>query len=274
MSDEQMQLVDPAVCSATDDANPADRPDIEFLMDSLRLDGQRVPVILAPKPDRPGEYQYIDGHGRGYCLGRLKKKMLAIVRPRPVSDIERIEIKFSTNLIRRNMSLEEIAADASRYIELTGCSQKEAAVRLKCSDATISRALSLTRRIPAEYRAVANQLGPSVVSLISPLKSGDAMRQAFEFARTPDAAGKKPTRAELARFVGQLRGKKPPRTTKPKRLRLRVDDRRFEVELKAGDSPETLIEAFKAAVARLAEHKKLPLDIVAAVLADKEQPAA
>ena len=159
VTDAQIHLVDPADCSATDDANPAERPDIDLLMEGLRQDGQLVPVLLSPNPNPPPNYQYIDGHGRGYCLGVLGRKMKALILPRPASEAERIELKFSHNAIRRSMSLEEIAADASRYIELTGITQREVAVRLKCSDATISRALSLTRRIPPEYRAIANQ-GP------------------------------------------------------------------------------------------------------------------
>ena len=110
--------------------------------------------------------------------------------------------------------------------------------------------------------------------MISPLKSADAMRRALDFAATPLADGRTPNRAQLKQFIGQLDGRKPNRSARPKRFRLRVDDRRFEIDLKAGDSPETLIEAFKAATARLAKHRELPLDAVAAVLADKDHSAA
>jgi len=274
MTEPKIQMVDPADCFATDDADPAQRPDIGFLRDSLEQDGQKVPVLLAPHPEKPGKHVYVDGHGRGHCLRLLGRKMLALVLDRPVSEIERIELKFSHNALRRSMSLEEIAGEAARYIELTGCTQKEAGARLKCSDATVSRALALHRRVPADLRAAANQLGPSFVSLISPLGKDEAMRQAVEFAAKAGADGKKPSRDQVARFVAQLRGKKRPRPPRCKRIKLRIEERRYEIELKPGDGVDSLIEALRASANRLQRHRELSLEALAAVLADKEQPAA
>jgi ParB/RepB/Spo0J family partition protein len=274
MQAEEIQFVDPADCLPTDDSDPGSWTDNEFLMASLEEDGQKVPVLLAPDVDRPGKFRYIDGHRRGNCLGRLRRTMKAIVLPTMPTEVERIEVKFATNVIRRQMPLEEIGLEASRFIELTGASQREAATRLKCSDATISRALNSLRRLPTEIRTDVNKLGPSVTSIIASLPSEEAMREAFDFATTPGADGRTPTRDQLMRRVGGLRGKKKPKAKKCRRLRLRVDDRRFEVELCPGDTPESLIEAFKAAIARLTRHKGLPLEAVVAALADKEPSAA
>ena len=274
METTQIVLVDPADCSASENTDPESRPDLAFLMASLEADGQKVPVLLAPDGERPGKYRYIDGHGRGYCLGKLGRKMQAIVLPAMLSETERIEVKFATNAIRRCLSLLEIGMDAARYIELAHASQKEAAVRLKVSDTTISRGLSCLRRLPPDIRAEVNRLGHSFASLIASLPSEAAMRQALAFATTAGPEGKKPTRDQLLRLVNELRGKKKAKAKKGKRLRLRLEDRRFEVELKPGDTPESLMEAFRAAAARLARHKDLPLEAVAAVLADKEPSAA
>ena len=202
-----------------------------------------------------------------------RRKMSAIILDRVPSESERIELDFSLNVIRRSLGLAEIAVKAERHMEINGCTQKETARRFKCSDTTISRALTVTRRIPPELRAAALQLGPYFVSLISPLPTPEAIGQAIAFADTPKADGKKPSREQVTQFVGELRGKKPAKA-KARRFKLRVEDRRVEIELKPGDSAETLIEAFKAAVSRLQEHRKLPLNAVAAVMADKEPSAA
>jgi hypothetical protein len=275
MTDMQIHVVDPAEAEPAGDTDPATRPDIDFLEESIREDGQKVPVILSRHPEPAGKFSYltIDGNGRRYCLLRLGRKMSAIVLDRVPSESERIELEFALNVIRRSIGMAELAVKAERHIELNGCTQKETARRLKCSDTTISRALAVTRRIPAEHRADALRLGPYFVSLISPLPTPEAMGQAIAFADTPRTDGKKPSREQVTQFVGELPGRKPAKST-AKRLKLCVKDRRVEVELKPGDSADTLIEAFKAAVSRLQEHRKLPLDAVVAAMADKEPSAA
>lgn len=269
-----VQNVDPAACLPAESIDPALRPDIELLMESIRQHGQRVPVFLAPHPEQAGKSLIVDGNGRVFCLAALGRPVQAIMLDKPVSGAELIELEFALNAVRRTMSLEEIGAKAERYIELTGATQKEAGRRLKCSDATISRAFALMHRIPAELRDDANRLGPYFVSAIAPLRSGDAMKQAIDYASTPGADGKRPNRDQFKQFVGSLRGKKPAKAKRTKRLRLLADERRFEVELKAGDSPDSLIEAFNAAAAMLRGYRKLSLDGLVAELAPNGQPTA
>jgi ParB/RepB/Spo0J family partition protein len=271
----EVQLVDPAEVEPDEAADPAARPDIDFLQASLNEKGQQVPAVIRRHPEPGGRYKYkmIDGNGRQYCLQRLRRPMSAIVLDRAMDEVELIELEVAHNAIRRSMTLPELAAKAERHMELTGGTQRETGARLKCSDATISRALAVTRRIPAELRADAYRLGSFFVSLIAPLPTPEAMGKAIAFAGTPRADGRKPSREQVVAFVAGLKGRKPARA---KRLRLRVEGRGVEVELRPGDSAETLIKAFKAALGRLEEHRKLPLEAVAAVLADREpkEPSA
>jgi ParB-like nuclease domain len=271
--DMQIHLVDPAEVEPDEGVDPAARPDIDFLDASLEEKGQQVPVVIARHPAPVGQYKYkmIEGTGRRYCLLKRRRMMTAIILDRVPSESERIELDFTFNAIRRSMGLAEIAVKAERHMEINGCTQKETAGRLKCSDTTISRALTVTRRIPPEHRAAALRLGPYFVSLISPLPTPEAMGQAIAFADTPRPDGRKPSRAQIVAFVDGLKGKKPARG---RRLKLRVENRQVEIELKPGDSAETLIEAFKAALGRLQEHRKLPLDAVLAAMADREPSAA
>jgi ParB/RepB/Spo0J family partition protein len=271
---DTIQLLNRADCLPTDDADPSTRPDIDLLFASLKQDGQKVPMLVAPDPEQPGKYRIVDGHGRAYCLGRLGRMISAIVLPTLPDEVERIVVEFATNLIRRSMSLEVVGLKACRFIELTDATQREAAERLNCSDSTISRALKSVRRIPPDMRADVNRLGPSLTGIIASLPGEAAMREALLFASGPGAEGRSPTRDQFVRWADAKWGKKKPKAKRAKRLRFRVDDRRFEIELRPGDSAETLIEACKSAVTRLTKHKELRLEAVVAALADKEPSAA
>lgn len=274
MDEVRIQLIDPADCVPSDDGDPAGRADIDFLFASIKADGQKVPVLVAADEQRPGKYRYIDGHGRGYCLAKLKQKMQAIILPEAVTEARLIEFKFATNLLRRSMSTEEIAIEAKRYMEVTGSNQTEAATRLHCSDATLSRALKSVRRIPPELWAEARRLGPSFLSLIASLPTAEAMKKAIDFANTPGKDGKKPTRDQLARFVDGLKGPKLVRGGRLKQESFGIDARHFAVELKPGDTTETLIEAFKDVVATLSKHRTVPLEALFLILRGKESAAA
>ena len=266
LDEPRIELVDPADVEATDNANPAEREDIDFLMASLDESGQRVPVLLA-RHDSPGyRYRYLDGHGRGYCLGKLGRMMQAIVIAGDVTDSELIEIKFQSNVLRRAMSLDEIAADTLRYIELTNCKQKEVAYRLKVSETTISRALALANRIPEQCRSAARELGPHFVSLISPLRDAAKIEDAIRFAKTPSFEGKRPSREEITEHVGQLRGK-PAAAGKAKRLKFTAGGRAFEIEEKPDDTPDSLAAALRAVAEQFHVNRKYPLDVAVSIIA-------
>ena len=272
----RIELVDPALCLATDNANPAEREDIDFLMASLEESPQRVPVLLAHHDAPPHRYRYLDGHGRGFCLGKLGRMMQAIILAGEVSDSQLIEIKFQSNVLRRSLSLVEIAADTRRYMDLTGCKQKEAASRLRCSETTISRALALVNRIPEQCRTAVCEMGPHFVSLVSTLRGDvEQIQDVIGFARTPTFEGKKPSREAITEHVAELRGKVPPGGGKVKRLRFAVDGRAFEVEQKQGDTPATLAAALRAAAKLFDAHSNRSLETaVANIVEAAASPAA
>jgi ParB-like chromosome segregation protein Spo0J len=270
MLEAEFREVDPADCLPSDDEPVELRPDIGLLRENLLARGQMAPVLLAPHPVEKGKFQYIDGHGRGWCLAQLGRRMKALVFPRPLTPAELIEFKFSNNLIRRTMSPEEIGLETLRYIELTGCSQQDMAARLSISNATMSRCLARIKRIPEECEEMARQLGPSFVAIILSLKTPEQRRLAFEFATTKQADGRKPKRDQLARYVDGLKGKKPKTAARTKRLHFLVDGREYLVKTLPGDTVESLSEAFRAVANLLSKHKTLKLETVAAVLADKD----
>ena len=257
----------------TPDDNPVYSPAmLADLLPSMREHGQLVPGWVYPSEDLPDNQRIcLEGNRRLTVARLLGIPFWAFDLGRFVSEHERIELLFHHHQSRRVMSRDEIAQRASRYMELTGCTATEAAKHLNISGPTLSRAFGEQRILP-ELRARAEQLGPTIRSVIAAARP-DYMVQALEFAETALPSGKKPSRDQVVRFIEQIKDKKRPKAARPKRLKFRIEDRRFEIELKPGDGAETLIEAFKAVASRLQRHRELPLEAVAAILADTGHPA-
>jgi hypothetical protein len=258
------------------ESNPPYTPArLSGLLESIREHNQLVPGWVFPSPDLPPTKLYcLDGNGRLACARILGRRFWAFRLNRCVPEEELIKLIFGHNHTRRCMRYEEIAERAGRYMELTRCTQSEAARRLMVSEPTLSRAFG-DRRIPAEYRPRAERLGRSVRSLIAaaPVK---LMPPAFEFAETPGPSGAPPTRDQVAGFLSRLKAEcKRPKTAKPRKIKLHVEGRRFEFELRPGDTPEILIEAIKNVAAQVARHRSLPMDAVLAVFGgDKDLSVA
>lgn len=244
---------------AAEDDRPADRPGSDWLLESISTHGQIVPGMVCPHPDRPGYYLVLDGVGRLDCCRRLDKTFLAILLPCPLDVPQRIQRRMQCNAIRRNLTQDEIAADAILYMRLTGATQEVAARDLTLSPATVSRAVNTQRRIPAELKDKADKLRPSIAWMIGTLKSPEAMARALEFAGTPGPDGKLPTREAVARYLKQINGTKE-RGPKPKSLRGKIDGRKVELAVVSGESTESLIKFLNGLIARLTKHKEVPAE--------------
>jgi ParB/RepB/Spo0J family partition protein len=250
---------DTASCLPPEDNRPGDRPGIQCLVEGIRANTQLVPGLICPHPDLPGKYQILDGVGRWFACGRLGIPFRAMLLPAPVPEAERIKLRLQHNVIRRNMTQDEIADDAARYMSLMQCTQEEAAQELTLSSATVSRALAVRRRIPAELKPMAELVRPSVASMIAALPSVEAMRKAFEHASAPGGNGKLPTRDQMTVYVEQFKKKKP-REARVKTLRGTVEGRKVELGLLPGESTETVIEFLRSLAAKLGKYRDLPPD--------------
>jgi ParB/RepB/Spo0J family partition protein len=265
MKESDVVELDPAMCLSADDNRPARRPTIGQLMEGIRIHGQQVPGLVCPHPSVPGKYLVLDGVGRAYACGQLGKLFRAIMLKAPVSELERIELRSQHNAIRTNMSMEDIADDASRFMELTNCSQEEAARRLTLSTATVSRALNVKRRIPAELKPLAERVKPSIVSMIASLADVEAMRQALEHANTPDKNGKLPTRDQMAVYLDRFKTKRP-REAKPKTLKGIVNGRVVEFGIGSGESTESFIKFLNDLAKKLGKYSDLPVESLGPLL--------
>jgi hypothetical protein len=246
----------------TPDDNPAHSPArIADLAASIRELGQLVPGWVAPSPGLPSEEHRIclEGNGRLGAVRLLGRRFWAFDLGRVVPEEERIRLMFHHHATRRRMSHEEIANRAARYIEITACPAVEAARHLSVSEATLSRIFG-EKRIPPELKAKAELLVPTIRSLVAaaPL---ELMPQIVEFALTPKADGKKPTRDQVSLFLQQLKKQSgKPKGRKPKAITLRMNGRAVTVAVEEKDSATSVAEDLKALAAGLVKHASVAPD--------------
>lgn len=245
---------DPDDCLPTDDNRPAERSSLGRLVEGIRLHGQLVPGLVCPHPEIAEKYLILDGVGRREACLRLGLRFRAMRLAGIVPEKEQIKLRLQHNALRQNMTPGEIADDADRYMKLTGATQEDVAQVLTLSSATVSRALSISRRIPEELRHFLDDVRPSVAAMIASLPSIEDKRAAFEYATTAGTNGK-PTRDQVARYLKRFK-RNPSRGTK--RLCGTINGRRFELGLLTEDTPASLGDFLKELAAKVS--KKSTID--------------
>jgi hypothetical protein len=235
---------------------PADNPVytpamVADLVEGFRRDSQLVPGYVYPSPDLPENHRLcLEGNRRLAAARILGMPFWAFDVGHEVSEEERIRLTFQHNHSRRVMSREEIAERAARYLEITGCSQGDAARELLVSPATISRALG-EGRIPENLRERVSALGLSIRALIAAMPPA-LMSQAIEYAQTPDASGRKPTRDAVSQVIQHLKKGDGPKARKPRTLTQRLNSRVVTFTVTNGDSSASVVEDLKAVVKAIA----------------------
>jgi ParB/RepB/Spo0J family partition protein len=261
---QQQETIIPAYFNTDLIVTPEDNPVytpamLADLLESVREHGQLVPGWVCPSPDLPPNKRLcIEGNRRLAVARQLGLSLWAFDLGRPVPEEERIKLTFQHNHSRRAMSREEIAAKAARFIELTGCSHGEAALHLKVSHPTLSRAFG-ERRIPPELKPRADGLGLSIRSLVAALPV-PLMAKAVEFAETPGRDGKMPTRDGVSLFIRQLKKNGKPKDRRAKTVTLRMNGRTVTLAVGEKDSANTVAEDLKAIAIKLVKHDTVQPD--------------
>jgi ParB family chromosome partitioning protein len=86
--------------------------DIEGLVDSIREQGQQVPILVRPHPQQPGRYQVAFGHRRLRALAELGLSVKAIVRD--LTDEQLVIAQGQENNQRQDLTYIEKARFADR----------------------------------------------------------------------------------------------------------------------------------------------------------------
>ncbi|TKT75861.1 plasmid partitioning protein RepB [Aquamicrobium sp. LC103] len=168
--------IDPSI--VRDRLSREDVGDEEFqpLVESLRENGQQVPVLVRPHPTSPGRYQTAYGHRRIRAAASLAIPVRAIVRE--LSDAELVLAQGKENTERRSLSFIERAFFAQSLIH-HGFER-----------GIVERALSLHKAEMTRYLQVASGIPTHIASAIGPApKAGRPRWMALsEFFRNPAAA--------------------------------------------------------------------------------------
>lgn len=190
--------------------------DFDALVQSIRENGQILPVLVRPYPEKSGRYQLAFGHRRVAALRHLGGKVKAFIRE--MTDDELVIAQGNENLERKDLSFIEKALFALRLEEL-GMSR---AVIMSTfgtnSKGVLSEMIALARKLPVELiEAIGSAPGvgrPRWDSLAEQLATADdvAWKQAVTSANF-----KKLTSPERFEDIFDALRERRPRDPKPTR---------------------------------------------------------
>ena len=134
---------------------PIDDPQYRQLVESIRKDGQALPILVRPHPNQVGIYQIAYGHRRWHAARELAIKVRAIIQA--LTDAELVIAQGKENAERRNLSFIERALFAAN-LESGGFDRATINAALAVHTTEVSRLLTVAAAIPA---AIVTSIGPA-----------------------------------------------------------------------------------------------------------------
>jgi ParB family chromosome partitioning protein len=184
---------------------PIDDPQYRQLVESIRKDGQALPILARPHPDRTGVYQIAYGHRRWHAARELAVKVRAIIQT--LTDAELVIAQGKENAERRNLSFIERALFAAN-LDARGFDRATINAALAVHTTELSRLLSVAAAIPA---AIVALIGPAPkagrtrwMELAEHLQTKSAQQLASQTLDTP-ACKRLGTDARFEALMGTLR---------------------------------------------------------------------
>jgi ParB family chromosome partitioning protein len=147
------EMLEPSFVS--DRLTPIDDPQYRQLVESIRKDGQALPILVRPHPDRTGIYQIAYGHRRWHAARELAVKVRAIIQT--LTDIEFVIAQGKENAERRNLSFIERALFAAK-LDSNGFDRATINAALAVHTTELSRLLTVAAAIPS---AIVTLIGPA-----------------------------------------------------------------------------------------------------------------
>ena len=131
----------------TDRLSDSDDPDFHALIASVKANGQLVPILVRPHPERDGHFQVAYGHRRLRAAELLQIKVKAVVRY--LSDIEMVVAQGKENSERRDLSFVERAAFAI-HLEERRFERDVIMAALSIDKTEAAKLLGVARAVPAQ----------------------------------------------------------------------------------------------------------------------------
>ena len=181
-SDPVIQLaLDQIVLFVHQSRTVIDEKELDWLAENIRANGQLQPGVAWLDPGRQC-YILLCGERRYRALKRIGAATMNVsVIEGDLTQARMLEINISENLQRASLNAIERARAFLRLKQLENITSRQVAERLKLSDTTVSRDLSLLDLSPAmQAKVIAGTLPASVASLIVRLEHDDARRELVE----------------------------------------------------------------------------------------------
>lgn len=128
--------------------------DIDGLVSSIREQGQQVPILVRPHPEKPGHYQVAFGHRRLRAIEQLGLQVKAVIRA--LTDEELVIAQGQENNEREDLSFIEKSRFAQRLKERFP--REVITSAMSVDKAELSRMLSVVDAIPAD---LIDAIGPA-----------------------------------------------------------------------------------------------------------------
>lgn len=238
---------------------------LDELARNMATVGQLTPVIGYPDPADPEWLVLVDGERRLLAARRVPLDFLdAVVLADRPSAGELLLAQVSLGQLREKLSLADLAAAYARLMAEFRFTQQDLAAAIGVSPTKVSNVFSV-RRLPAELQLQAAKLEVTVVPLVARLGTADEQAEVMRFANTPPAGTDRlPTRDEVEAFIA---ARKPARGPKGKAFTGTTDGRKFRLELRPGETHESLVEFLKGLIAVVQRYKAVPLTNLSQVTA-------
>ncbi|ULJ76012.1 plasmid partitioning protein RepB [Rhizobium gallicum] len=243
---------------------------LQELVEAIRLRGQDSPILVRPHPEKDGKFQIAFGHRRARAAKELGRPVRAVVKK--LADRDHVIAQGQENSARADLSFIERTMFADKLDKL-GFDRETIMAALNADKTTISKMLSVTRRIPAE---ILSAIGAARATgrdrwhdLSAKFEEDNAAERAMLFIETPAFEAAEPD----ARFdmLGAFLSKKPAsavQTATPSsavtqwqrrdgsvKAKIKDDGKQFTIALRAGkasafgtyiaDNLDRLYEAFE-----------------------------
>jgi ParB family transcriptional regulator, chromosome partitioning protein len=141
--------------SIVPDRMMGDESDHAALVESIRTEGQLVPVLLRPHPTSEGRYQVAYGHRRVRALTALERPVRAVVRH--LSDDELVVAQGKENSDRKDLSYIERGRFAAT-LEDRKFGRETIMAALNVDKTELSRMISVIRAMPPK---IVESVGPA-----------------------------------------------------------------------------------------------------------------
>nr|WP_260686679.1 plasmid partitioning protein RepB [Rhizobium leguminosarum] len=181
--------------------------DIDGLKESIRGQGQQVPILVRPHPDMPGRYQVAFGHRRHRALNELGLPVKAIVRD--LTDEELVVAQGQENNERQDLTFIEKARFAATL--KNRFPRDVIMASLSVDKSTLSKMLMLVEAIPLSLiEAIGPAPGvgrPSWQQLAELIEKGSSSNDAASFAMS-DAVQASPSDERFKMVITHLKPKR------------------------------------------------------------------